>query len=375
MLGVCQTLQAQESWEDYYNCDTDDEPQWCGGGGGGGTGGGGGGTGDGGSGPDDPDDPDDPNPEDDDQQNPEAPCLGLTSTTQVFSPANRQRKILGIGEVVTVKFTSGALVGSCIPQSPEWILEKNGTGPEITYENAASCIINAGFKPGTFKIKAKFSSFYGGLPNDRCESCPKEMEMEFTVIEPTGVVYRVLNLPNRTDDDGSVVNCPDNRIHTKNRPSLGLKASVYIEPADVNFYGLKRFKEKAAPTIKLGPYWDGFAGSLPDHEEGEWHTVTDSVVVDWGTEVNGTDEFRFQFVCNSVRSAIYKGQWQWQIPVVYERIVNGVSTEVPFKEKVMQAGTNVGGDENSRFILRKGRTKAENRLKDQDSCPIGPLCD
>ena len=48
MLGVCQTLQAQESWEDYYNCDTDDEPQRCGGGGGGGSGGGGGGTGDGG---------------------------------------------------------------------------------------------------------------------------------------------------------------------------------------------------------------------------------------------------------------------------------------------------------------------------------------
>lgn len=190
----------------------------------------------------------------------------ITSVTTATSPANQARTKIGVGEPLTLTFSSG---------SATWSVSGGGTlspasGPTTTFtapDRTATAVITA----------------QGG----GC-SC----SITFNVVEPSGIVME--RVP------GTKKN------HAQNTASTGFIGQAYIQPADVSFENIQ-IREQEVNAVGTGCFQQYFASHNVGHNPKPDFSSVSAVEGTNGSKVDGQDQVAFS-------GSKCEGTITWNIP-------------------------------------------------------------
>lgn len=190
----------------------------------------------------------------------------IKSETVVTSPSDKARKKLGIGEEVTLTFLGG--------HNATWTLTGKGK-------------IDGGTAPVPGKTSVKYTAPEASTPTSpkaipdkitaQCDEGGGHDDIEFTVVAPTGVTMKERTPASETGDVPLAV---------------GMKADVWITPADVNFEKIKIKEDGCTPiakdyfdyqsTVNHDPTNDWIA--MSGHEQGKGTKLENPDLISGGTK-------------------------------------------------------------------------------------------
>jgi len=135
----------------------------------------------------------------------------IISQTVATVPADRKRRKIGVGEKVNLTFNLG---------SANW----TATGGTLSVASGSTTRFTSPDRASVVKITA-------------IDTSGEQDEITFTVIEPSGVLMERAN--------GTGI------WHIQSIPSVGIRTSIYIQPADVSFENIK-IVEGDCPGVVTG---------------------------------------------------------------------------------------------------------------------------
>jgi hypothetical protein len=201
------------------------------------------------------------------------PTCTITSETVATIPANRDRKMVGVGEKVKLTFSPG---------SASWTTSR-GT---LSSNSGSTVIFTAPDRTASVDIEAK-----GG----GCSA-----SINFQVIEPNGV---------HMEQDGSAV------WHVQGVPSIGFHGIVYITPDTVSFENIQVSEDDCVGIVTgyfVGTPLDGVHHA--GHGAGHWADVG-PVVSGKGSKLVAKDNVK-SGGCN-FGTPFTAGTFDWPIPWLF----------------------------------------------------------
>jgi len=228
----------------------------------------------------------------------------ITTETIVSTPANADRRKLGVKEEVTITVEPSDLDiswnVSTAGQSAGEVVPSEGTLVQYT---------------ASWEANQEATIFATGITN-------YQEEVVFEVVAPQNVVYQQAEAPGLYNTGGIL--------------SIFAKLSLYMTPTDVNFENIK-FKEGSCYATAWGYF---------QNKNGEEHVpnaepvpITSDLVEGSGWEIAGTDLAR----TNDNAPDFIDGEFHWYIPLLYDDGLGALQFNTVLQKHVMANPTGLRG--------------------------------